>query len=74
MDHVVAALGEESPVSVVTASPGLVHTDMTEKMWDDTDDLDWVSTEPIERFVRRFAAGELDHLHGQFVRAATDDY
>jgi 3-oxoacyl-[acyl-carrier protein] reductase len=74
IEHVAAALGDDSPVAVVTASPGLVRTDMTETMWDDTDDLSWASTEPIEQFVRRFAAGELDHLHGQFVRATKDDY
>jgi hypothetical protein len=47
---------------------------MTDAMWDDTDEPEWVSTAPIEGFVRRFATGQLDHLHGRFVHAVKDEY
>ena len=59
---------------MVNVSPGVVRTDMTEEMWDESDDIEFGSTEPVETFVRRFAAGELDHLHGRFVHAVKDDY
>ncbi len=74
LDNVAAALGENSPVRVVSVSPGLVQTDMTDTMWDESDDVEFGPTEPVEHFVRRFAAGELDHLHGQFVHAVKDEY
>ena len=74
LDNLAAALGDQSPVRVVAVSPGLVRTDMTDAMWDDADEPAWVSTAPVEGFVRRFAAGELDHLHGRFVHAVKDDY
>ncbi len=74
LDNVAAALGADSPVRVVNVSPGLIRTDMTEEMWDESDDVEFGSTEPVETFVRRFAVGELDHLHGRFVHAVKDDY
>jgi NAD(P)-dependent dehydrogenase (short-subunit alcohol dehydrogenase family) len=74
LDNVAAGLGDDSPVRVVSVSPGLVHTDMTETMWDESDGVEFGPTEPVETFVRRFGAGELDHLHGQFVHAVKDDY
>ena len=74
LDNVAAALGDDSPVRVVSVSPGLIQTDMTEQMWDDSDDVTFGSSEPVETFVRRFAAGELDHLHGRFVHAVNDAY
>jgi NAD(P)-dependent dehydrogenase (short-subunit alcohol dehydrogenase family) len=74
IDNVAAALGPDSPIRVVSVSPGLVRTDMTETMWDAADDVAFGSTEPVERFVRRFAAGELDHLHGHFVHAVHDEF
>ncbi len=74
LDNVAAALGDDSPVRVVSVSPGLVQTDMTSSMWDDSDDIEFGPTEPVEGFVRRFAAGELDHLHGRFVHAVKDTY
>jgi hypothetical protein len=55
-------------------SPGLVHTDMTDSMWDPEDDVTFGDTSAVEGFVRRFAAGELDQLHGRFVHAVKDDY
>ena len=51
-----------------------MHTDMTVTMWDQSDEVEFGPTEPVETFVRRFAAGELDHLHGSFVHAVKDDY
>ncbi len=74
LDNVATALGADSPVRVVNVSPGVVRTDMTEEMWDESDDIEFGSTEPVENFVRRFVAGELDHLHGQFIHAVKDDY
>ena len=74
LDNVAVGLGPESPVRVVSVSPGLVHTDMTVTMWDESDEVEFGPTEPVETFVRRFAAGELDHLHGSFVHAVKDDY
>ena len=74
MDNVAAALGDDSPVRVVSASPGLVRTDMTETMWGPAEDVDFGSLDPMKRFVRRFATGELDHLHGAFVQVAKEGY
>lgn len=74
MENVVAALGDDSPVRVVSASPGLVQTDMTQTMWGSADDVDFGSLDPMKRFVRRFAVGELDHLHGAFVQVAKEGY
>ena len=47
LDNVAAGLGDDSPVRVVSVSPGLVHTDMTAEMWDDSDDLTFGSSEPV---------------------------
>ncbi len=74
MQNVVSALGDDSQVRVVSASPGLVQTDMTETMWGPADDVDFGSLDPMKRFVRRFASGELDHLHGKFVQVAKEGY
>jgi len=74
MQNVVAALGDSPQVRVVSASPGLVQTDMTETMWGPADDVDFGSLDPMKRFVRRFASGELDHLHGAFVQVAKEGY
>lgn len=74
MDNVATGLGDDSPVRVVSASPGLVRTDMTETMWGSADDVDFGSLDPMRRFVRRFATGELDHLHGRFVQVAKEGY
>ena len=74
MDNVAAALGDDSPVRVVSASPGLVRTDMTETMWGPAVGVDFGSLDPMRRFVRRFATGELDHLHGAFVEVAREGY
>ncbi len=74
MDNVVAALPDESPVRLVSASPGLVRTDMTETMWGPPGDVEFGTVDPMTRFVRRFANGELDHLHGRFVHVAKEGY
>ncbi len=74
MDNVATGLGDDSPVRVVSASPGLVRTDMTETMWGSADDVDFGSLDPMKRFVRRFATAELDHLHGRFVQVAKEGY
>ena len=76
LQNVVTALGDDPQVRLVSASPGLVRTDMTETMWGGTgeDPVEFGSLEPLLRFVRRFAAGELDHLHGQFVHTVKDGY
>lgn len=60
-------------VTVLEASPGLVRTDMTESMWGPPDAQPWNPVERMVEVVRRFAAGELDALHGRFVHAARDD-
>jgi len=73
VDNVVAGLGGDSAVRVLAASPGLVHTDMTEEMWPDLPGSAFGSAEPICAVARRFAAGELDALHGWYVHAAKDD-
>lgn len=72
LDNVVKGLPADAGVRLVSVSPGLVRTDMTESMWTDADDVTFGSSEPVTRFVRRFAAGELDHLHGHFVHAVND--
>lgn len=71
-DNVTAALPAQSSVRMVSVSPGLVRTEMTEHMWDASDDVAFGSVEPVTRFVTRFARGELDHLHGRFIHAVRD--
>lgn len=73
VDNLAEGLGEDSGVRVLAASPGLVRTDMTEDMWEGLPDSAYGSAEPIRTVARRFAAGELDALHGWFVHAAKDD-
>lgn len=64
---------EGTGVTVLEVSPGLVRTDMTETMWGPPDEQPWNPVERMVDVVRRFAAGELDALHGRFVHAARDD-
>jgi 3-oxoacyl-[acyl-carrier protein] reductase len=54
-------------------SPGLVRTDMTEMMWGPADEQPWNDVQQMVDAVLRFAAGDLDALHGRFVHAARDD-
>jgi NAD(P)-dependent dehydrogenase (short-subunit alcohol dehydrogenase family) len=71
-DTLAAAL-DGTGVTVLEVSPGLVRTDMTEQMWGPPDEQAWNPVERIVEVVRRFAAGDLDALHGRFVHAAKDD-
>ncbi|MDQ4115925.1 MAG: SDR family oxidoreductase [Actinomycetota bacterium] len=73
VDNLAGGLGDDSGVRVLAASPGLVRTDMTENMWEGLPGSAYGSAEPICTVARRFAAGELDALHGWFVHAAKDD-
>jgi len=73
VDNLAAGLGDDSGVRVLAASPGLVRTDMSEAMWEGVPNPAYGSAEPICTVARRFAAGELDALHGWFVRAPADD-
>jgi 3-oxoacyl-[acyl-carrier protein] reductase len=72
VDNLAAAVSG-SGVRVLAASPGLVRTDMTEGMWEGLPGSAYGSAEPLCTVARRFAAGELDALHGWFVHAAKDD-
>ena len=60
-------------VTVLEVSPGLVRTDMTETMWGPAEEQAWNPVQRMVDVVRRYAAGELDALHGRFVHAARDD-
>ena len=60
-------------VTVLEVSPGLVRTDMTETMWGPPEEQAWNPAERVVEVAVRFAAGELDALHGRFVHAARDD-
>jgi NAD(P)-dependent dehydrogenase (short-subunit alcohol dehydrogenase family) len=60
-------------VTVLEVSPGLVRTDMTETMWGPPDEQPWNPAERLVDVAVRFAAGDLDALHGRFVHAARDD-
>ena len=60
-------------VTVLEVSPGLVRTDMTETMWGPPDEQSWNPAQRVVDVAVRFAAGELDALHGRFVHAARDD-
>lgn len=73
VDNLADGLGQDSGVRVLAASPGLVRTDMTEAMWEGLPESSYGSAEPICTVARRFAAGELDALHGWYVHAANDD-
>jgi 3-oxoacyl-[acyl-carrier protein] reductase len=64
---------EGTGVTLLEVSPGLVRTDMTETMWGPPDEQLWNDVARVVAVVRRFAAGELDALHGRFVHAARDD-
>ncbi len=71
-DTIAAAL-VGTGVTVIEVSPGLVRTDMTETMWGPPEEQPWNDLALMVTAVRRFAAGELDALHGRFVHAAKDD-
>jgi NAD(P)-dependent dehydrogenase (short-subunit alcohol dehydrogenase family) len=71
-DTLAAALGGTG-VTLLEVSPGLVRTDMTETMWGPPDEQPWNDVSRVVGVVRRFAAGDLDALHGRFVHAARDD-
>ena len=71
-DTLAAAL-DGTGVTVLEVSPGLVRTDMTETMWGPPDEQAWNDVARMVTGVRRFAAGDLDALHGRFVHAANDD-
>jgi 3-oxoacyl-[acyl-carrier protein] reductase len=73
VDNLAAALGDDSGVRVLAASPGLVRTDMTEEMWEGLPESAYGSPDPLGTVARRFANGELDALHGWYVHAAKDD-
>jgi NAD(P)-dependent dehydrogenase (short-subunit alcohol dehydrogenase family) len=68
-----AAALEGTGVTVLEMSPGLVRTDMTETMWGPADEQPWNDVQRMIDGVLRFAAGDLDALHGRFVHAARDD-
>jgi 3-oxoacyl-[acyl-carrier protein] reductase len=46
---------------------------MTETMWGPAHEQPWNDVRRVVEAVLRFAAGELDSLHGRFVHAARDD-
>ena len=71
-DSVAAAL-EGTGVTLLEVSPGLVRTDMTETMWGPPEEQAWNDASRVVDVVRRFAAGQLDALHGRFVHAVRDD-
>ena len=60
-------------VTVLEVSPGLVRTDMTETMWGPPEEQPWNPAQRVVDLAVRYAAGELDALHGRFVHAARDD-
>jgi NAD(P)-dependent dehydrogenase (short-subunit alcohol dehydrogenase family) len=71
-DSLAAAL-DGTGVTVLEVSPGLVRTEMTETMWGPPDEQAWNPAQQVVDLAVRFAAGELDALHGRFVHAARDD-
>jgi 3-oxoacyl-[acyl-carrier protein] reductase len=71
-DNVASAL-DGTGVTLLEVSPGLVRTDMTETMWGPPDEQPWNDAARIVEVALRFAAGDLDALHGRFVHAARDD-
>jgi NAD(P)-dependent dehydrogenase (short-subunit alcohol dehydrogenase family) len=71
-DTLAAAL-EDTGVTVLEMSPGLVRTDMTETMWGSPDEQPWNDVRRTVDAVVRFARGDLDPLHGRFVHAVRDD-
>jgi 3-oxoacyl-[acyl-carrier protein] reductase len=73
VENLAGGLGGDSAVRVLAASPGLVRTDMTEDMWEGLPESAYGSAESICTVASRFAAGELDALHGWYVHAAKDD-
>lgn len=71
-DSLAAAL-DGTGVTVLEVSPGLVRTDMTETMWGPPEQQAWNPAQQVVDLAVRFAAGELDALHGRFVHAVRDD-
>jgi NAD(P)-dependent dehydrogenase (short-subunit alcohol dehydrogenase family) len=71
-DSLAAAL-DGTGVTVLEVSPGLVRTDMTETMWGPPEEQAWNPAQQVVDLAVRFAAGELDALHGRFVHAVRDD-
>ena len=71
-DSLAAAL-DGTGVTVLEVSPGLVRTDMTETMWGPPEEQAWNPAQQVVDLAVRFAAGQLDALHGRSVHAVRDD-
>ncbi len=68
-----AAAGSDRGLVVVDVAPGVVRTEMTGGMPVMSDRTEWSDPEHAVRLVAALAAGELDGLHGRYVRAGVDD-
>ena len=68
-----AAAGGDRGLVVVDVAPGVVQTEMTGGMPMWSDRTEWSDPEQVVRLVASVAAGEVDGLHGRYVRAGVDD-
>lgn len=59
-------------IRVFDLAPGVVRTDMTEGMPLHDDRTDWTPIEEVQAMLDALASGELDALHGRFLRAGAD--
>jgi 3-oxoacyl-[acyl-carrier protein] reductase len=68
--EVLAGQVAQHGVSVFTISPGLVRTDLTNRLGDDAP---WTPPELAPRLVRALASGRADRLSGRYIHAEHDD-
>lgn len=68
--EVLAGQLEQHGIAVFTISPGLVRTDMTERLGDDAP---WTPPSLAPRLVRALASGRADGLTGRYLHAEHDD-
>ena len=68
--EVLAAQLVEHGIALFTISPGLVRTELTEKLGDDAP---WTPPSLAPQLVRALASGRADRLSGRYIHAEHDD-
>ena len=68
--EVLAAQVQQHGIAVFTISPGLVRTELTERLGDDAP---WTPPELAPQLVRGLASGRADRLTGRYIHAEHDD-
>jgi len=76
LTEALAAEARAFGVSVFAISPGMVKTEMTERVFADIwdDESVWAPPELTAELVAFLASGALDALSGRYIHAAADDW